>query len=194
MAHNGLRRVIGNPYDLRNSLGYEAVACSVEAVASYFVFVIVCIGKTVHICLLRHGLMECCIKYAHHRGAWHQLLTCVDSDQVCRVVQRRKVVALFHCFFHFLCNHCGGRKFFSAMYDTVSHRSDLIQALDYTGLRIRQGIDHKLDGLSMGRHCLVRLYLFAACRLIGQASVNPDPFAESLCQDFLGIRIDQLEF
>ena len=194
MAYDGLGRLIGNPNDLRNPLGYEAVACPVEAVTSYFILIIVCIGQAVHIRLFRHGLVERCIEYTYHGGARHQLLTRVDSDQVRRVVQRCKVVAFFHCFFHFLCNDCGGCKFFSPMYHTVSNRSDLVQALNNAGVGICQGVDHKLDGLGMGRHCLVGLYLFAACRLIGQASVNPDPLAESLCQDFLGIGIDQLEF
>ena len=69
-----------------------------EAISSYFVLFIVFVWKTIKECFLWHCLMECCIKYTYHRYVWHQFFTCIDTDQVCRVVKWCKVIALFDCF------------------------------------------------------------------------------------------------
>ena len=64
--------------------------------------------------------MESGIKYSYHRYARHQLFTCIDTDQVCRVVQRCKVVTLCNCFQNLVCDHNGRSKFLAAVYDTVT--------------------------------------------------------------------------
>ena len=112
--------------DFSHSLGYETVAGSVEAVTSYSVLFIIFIWKSIQICFLRHGLMECCIKYAYHRYVRHQFLTCIDTDQVCRIVKRRQIVALLNLsqILHRVRTVEAG-KFFSAMYHYCDplHRS-----------------------------------------------------------------------
>ena len=66
-AHDDLGIVKIQSQELGRMFGYEAVACPVESVAAYRVFLIVFIGKAVEISLLRHGLMESGIEYSYHR-------------------------------------------------------------------------------------------------------------------------------
>ena len=78
------------------------------------------------ISLLRHGLMESGIKYSYHRYAWHQFLAGTDTDQVCRVVKRCQIVALFdRLSWTSSLMMRGGSEFLSAVYDTdvQLHRS-----------------------------------------------------------------------
>ena len=64
--------------------------------------------------------MESCIKYTNLRYTRHQFGADINTDQVCRIVKRCKIVALFYCCDHFICDHCRSCKFFSTMYDTMS--------------------------------------------------------------------------
>ena len=95
MCHDDLGIFKIHAKELCGTLGYKAVACSVETVSSDLVFLIILMRQTVKICLLRHCLMKSGIEYANHRHVRHQFLAGIDTDQVCRVVKRCKIVALF---------------------------------------------------------------------------------------------------
>ena len=71
MAGDQLQIFNVNIENIRSSLRNIAVACSVEAVSSYFVFLIIFMRQTVKVCFLRHCLMESSIKYTNHRHVWH---------------------------------------------------------------------------------------------------------------------------
>ena len=106
MADDNFGVVFVKAEEFYSTFGYEAVGGSVETISSYFVFLVVFDRKSVQICFCRHCLMESCIKYANLRYAWHKLGADTDTDQVCRVVKWCKVVALFYCCDHLVCDHC----------------------------------------------------------------------------------------
>ena len=103
------------------------MARTVETIAANFVFLIVFIWKSIEISLCRHCLMECRIKYCHHRYIWHDFLTCIDTDEICRIVQWCQIIALRNRLDYFIVDDNGSRKFLATMHDTVSNRIDLIQ-------------------------------------------------------------------
>lgn len=154
--------------------GNKAVACTMEAISSYFVFFVIFIRKSVQISFFRHCLMESGIKYTYHRYARHQFFTCVNADQVGRIVQRRKLVAFFYCFQHLICNDSGRSEFFSAMYDSVSYSSYFVQALDSAGFFIYQSVKNKLDRFFMSRHRSFCDFFVQSLFLVSQTSVDTD--------------------
>ena len=70
------------------------MACSVEAITTNAILFIILVWNCIQICLSWHALSKCSIKYCYLRYAWHSCLTCFNTNQVCRIVQRSEVKAL----------------------------------------------------------------------------------------------------
>ena len=69
MAYDHLGIFFIQSQEIHCSLGYEAVAGSVESVSSHFVILVVLQRQTVQVCFRRHSLMESGIEYCHLRHA-----------------------------------------------------------------------------------------------------------------------------
>ena len=165
-----------------------------ETVSSYFIVFVVFNRKSVQICFSRHCLMESGIKYTNLRYTWHKFCTNINTDQVCRVMQRRKIIALFYCCDHFISDQCRAGKFLAAVYNTMSDCIYFFQTLDSTCFVICESIQYKLDCFFMCRHCTFCDFLVTSGFLINQSSVDSDSFAKTLCQNILCFRVDQLIF
>ena len=190
MANDNFGVIFVKAKELNSSLGYKAVGCSVETVSSYFIFLVEVKRKSVEISLSRHCLMESGIKYCYLWYTWHKVCTYADTDQVCRVVKRCKIVALFYGFDHLICDHCGGSEFLTAVYDTVSDRVNFFQASDCACLVIGKCIQYHLDCLFMCWHSCLCDLLVTAGFLVYQSSVDTDSLAETFCKDCLCIGVD----
>ena len=68
--------------------------------------------------------MESRIKDADLRNAGHQLAAGLDTDQVCRVVKRRKFIALFNLFQNLIGKKRRGGKFLTSVNHTMAYRAD----------------------------------------------------------------------
>ncbi len=166
-----------------------------ETISPDLVLLIIGVGKPVHISLLRHGLVECCVKHPYHRGIGHQLPAGIDPDQVGRIVQGCQVIAFFHRLQHLIRDDHGLGEFLSPMDYPVSHGPDLIQVLHHTCGCIGQRLQHQTDGLCMVRHGCHRLLLLATLwRIRNHAAFNADPLTESLGQTLLRLGVNELEF
>ena len=71
-------------------------------------------------------------------GYGHQFLAGVDADNVGGIMQRRQLVALLQGFYNLVIDDNGTGESFSPVYQTMSNRVDLIQALEHAGLLIGQ--------------------------------------------------------
>ena len=136
--------------------------------------------------------MESGIKNSYLRYMRHKLRAYADTDQVCRIVQRRKIVALFHRLDHLVCDHCRCGKFFSAVYDAVADSAYLVKALDSACLLINQSVKDHLDSLFVCGHGSFCNLFVAAGFLIHQSSVNTDSLAETFCKNRLCLGINKL--
>ena len=45
------------------------------------IILVIFVRYCICICFIRHGLVECCIKYRNHRNTRHMCLTCSDSNE-----------------------------------------------------------------------------------------------------------------
>ena len=138
--------------------------------------------------------MESCIKYTNLRYTRHQFGAYIDTNQVCRVVKRSKVVALFYCCDHFICDYGRSCEFLTAMYDTVSDCIYFFKALDCACFIICKSVQNELDSFFMSRHSTFSDFFVKSGFLINQSSVDTDSFAKTLCQNVFCIRVDQLIF
>ena len=171
------------------------MAGAMEAIAPDFVFLIIFIREAVQIGLLRHGLMKGRIKDRHHRHARHDLHAGTDTDQVGRIVQRRQIAAFFDSPHHLFINQYRAGEALSSVHHAMSHRADLGQGSDDALLLVRQFFDYQLHRSGMIRHIRNFLYFFSARLLMGDvASVNADPLAQTLGQNFFRIAVDELIF
>ena len=94
MANDNLAVLWIQVCKLDGLLGYEAVACSVESITTDTILFIILVWNCIQICLSWHALSKCSIKYCYLRYAWHSCLTCLNTNQVCRIVQRSEIKAL----------------------------------------------------------------------------------------------------
>ena len=136
--------------------------------------------------------MEGGVEYGNVRNAGHELLAGADADQICRIVQRGKFIAVLDRLDRLVGDQAGSGELLAAVYDTVSNRADLRERADHALLRVGQGIDDCLQGFLVGRHRDGALLLLPAGRLVGQRAVDADSLTEALCKNLLGLGIDQL--
>ena len=95
-----------------------------EAITANRVLLIVFDRKAIQESLLRHRLMEGRVEHTYLRYAGHQLLAGIDTDQVSRVVKRRKLIAFLDLLQNLIRQKRGSGKLFSAMNDTMANSAD----------------------------------------------------------------------
>ena len=124
------------PKNLGCTLGYKVMTGAVETVSSNLVLLVVLIRNAVHIGLVGHGLMEGCIEYGYHGNARHNLLAGIDSDDVGRIVKRRKVVTLCNCCHNLVVDYNRGCELLTAVNYSVTYGINLVKGLDYADICI----------------------------------------------------------
>ena len=129
MGNDDFRVVRIQSQEFNGLFGNESVRGSVDTIFTDFIFIVVFIWDRIHICFLRHRLMESCIKYGYVWFAWHQFHTCADSHKVCRIVKRSQITALFDNRNYFVIDDTGIRDLCSSVQYTVTDSFYLIQAL-----------------------------------------------------------------
>ena len=166
MAYDNFRVIFVKAKEFNRTFRNKAVGGSVETISSYFVVLVIFQWKAIEICFCRHRLMESGIKYTNLRYSWHKLRAYTDTDQVCRVMKRCKIVALFYCCNHFICDYYRFGKFLTTMYNTVSNSVYFFQASDSACFVICKGIQNHLDCFFMCRHGSFCNFFVTACFLI----------------------------
>ena len=95
VANDNLQILIILAQNLCCSLGNIGVAGAVEAVSSHLVLLIVLVGKCIEVCVVGHSLVESRVEDRDLRNTGHKLLACADTREVCGVVKRAELAALF---------------------------------------------------------------------------------------------------
>lgn len=132
-------------------------------------------------------------QYRNHRHIRHDFPAGIDSDKVCRIVERGKVIALLDCLHHLVIDDHGGRELLAAVYDTVSDCINFVQRLDDAVVWIGERVNHKLHCYRVVWHrCLDFDFVLSRGRVREHASVNADAFAEPLCKHCLGGAVNEL--
>ena len=134
---------------------------SVEAVTTYTVFFIQFVWDGIHICIVRHCLMECCIEYTYLRYIGQNSRNSIDTFQVSRVMEWSKVVASGKCIQYFFIQFHWFAETFPTVYHAVTYCIDFFQRLDCAIFRANQCVQDKFDTCSMFRDIFFQNLLFA---------------------------------
>ena len=166
---------------------------AVEAVAADLVLLIILVGQGINIALGGHRLMEGGVEHGHHGGGGHNGLAGLDAGDVGGIVQGGQRDALLQGGHHVGVDPGGGGKLLAAVDHPVAHRVDLGHAPDHAVLGGGQGVQHGLDGLSVGGHGNLKLQLqVLGGDLVGQAAVDADALTQALGQHRPGVGVHEL--
>ena len=175
-----------------SSLAYVAVRGAVEAVTTNLVFLVILVRKRVHICEIRHSLVEAGIKHSNLRNV-HNLLALNDTLKVCRVVKRTEVAALLNDSLRLLGNENRARKLVAAVKNSMTNRANFSNRLNYTKLLIYESIKNELKRLCVSGHSHRELVILSAGNLELEAGLAADFLADTLSDYTLILHIDKLE-
>ena len=171
------------------------MARAVETVAADSVFLVELIRKRVHVCVIRHRLVEGGVENSHLRHTRQDLLYRVNTLQVGGVVQRSQVDTLDDLFLYFRSDQHRLVEFLAAMHYAVTYGVDFFQVFDATDLRINQLLQNQLDTYGMFRHRLLEFHLLAVRQFHLEERVRQSDFLDSaLCHHFLALHLKELVF
>ena len=130
------------------------------------------------------------------RCAGHKSLAGIDTDQVCRVVQRSEVGYFLDRLDNFICDENRRGELRAAVDDSMADSADLTQRLQNASLLVGQCIQNQADCLVVIRHRDLIEFLAGVISLIlisDAGSFHADSLAKALCQKLFRLRIDYLE-
>ena len=164
-----------------------------EAVTTDAVLLIVLGRDCVVVRLLRKRHTEGSIEYRYVGLTRNDLLTCLDTHEVCRVVQRAEIEAGTNDVLYSLIDDAGLCDLGAGMKYTMADRTDLINGLYNTVLCIGECIKYQLYSDAVIRHRGLKNEILLARYLMGElAAVDGDTLAEALCKNGLILHIDEL--
>ena len=162
-------------------------------VATDRILLIQLIGKTVHIGLLRHGLMESSVKNKNLRGLGHYLKATLDALNVSTGVQRSQIATQLQLCHNILIQQYRFGEESTAMHDSVTNSLNLVHALDATVISVKQSLNntfHSNSVIGNGNRNLVNLT--GQQLLMGKCTVNTNAVTQTLCNNGVAGRIKQL--
>ena len=136
---------------------------SVEAITTYAIFLVHLVRQTIHIRIIRHGLVESRIKHRYLRNTRDQSLHRPNTLQVSRVMKRSQIRALDYLIDYILIDQYTGSELLATMYHAMAHGINLLIVLDAAISSVGQHAQDKLDAflmagdLSLDNHLLAIL-------------------------------------
>ena len=172
------------------------VARSVESVTTDAVFFVILIRKRVHIGVVRHRLVECGVEDCDLRNGRKSLRHSVDSEEICRIVERGNLAALANLRNHFVRHKGTAEKLLSAMHHAVSHSLDVVKRAKASVFLVQQRVKHSLnaDGVVLNRH-FAHKFLLSGSLMLETSYLKADALDESLREkviDIVVLHVQQL--
>ena len=153
------------------------------AVTAYTVFLIHIIRNTVHINLLFHRLMECCVKHKHLRGIGHCSSTTLYAHNMCRGVKGRVCYTLLKNRHYLVTNENRACEIGTSVDNAVTDRLNLINRADTSNLFVKKSIYNKLCCRRVVNESGFKDVLFlSACFVNDTGTFDAYTFAISLCK------------
>ena len=166
-----------------------------ETVLSYVELLIIIIGKTEHISLWRHCLVECCIEYNDLRNVCgDNALAGTECECVSVVVYGSELAELVYLVDDLVGNEHGLVEYVSALYYTVTNSGYLVHAVYHLSGALCESLNELHECLCVGGESAVLVESSAVGSLVSDMTVNADTLAKPLCQYLLLFTVDQLIF
>ena len=142
------------------TFGHVTMRCSVEAITTHTILFIQFIRNSIHVGIIRHGLMKSRIKYTYLRNVRKNSRNCIHTFQVSRIVQRSQIIASCKGFQYLLIQQYRFAETLASVYHTVTYCIDLIQRFNSAVFRINQRVQDKLYSYCMFRNIFLQYFLF----------------------------------
>ncbi len=163
-----------------------------EAVTTHLIFSVPTVRDSIHISLGGHSLMECGIEDSDHGLFGHDILTSLDADNVGGVVERCQGDTFLDALHDLSVDDDRLGEGFTAVHHTVADCVDFVHALDDAIVVVLQHSQHFLDGSLVIGHIDICVKHVLAGGGVLQVSVDADSLTKTLCQNDLGIGVEQL--
>ena len=164
------------------------VARSVESITTYAVFFVILIRKRVHVGVVRHCLVERGVEDCDLRNGRKRLRYGVDSEEICRIVERGNLAALANLRNHLVCHEGTAEKLLSAMHHAVSHSLDVVKRAKASIFLVKQRVKHSLNtnGVVLNRH-FAHKFLLSGSLMLETSDLKADALDESLREKIIDI-------
>ena len=171
-----------------------AVRGTVEAVAADVIFLIILIGDTEDISLIRHSLMEGSIKYSSHRNfSTENVAASLHGNSLRRIVERSEILEGYADIVdNFIGDQGGYLILLAAVENTVTDSGNLIDVGDYCELAGCESAYQLFKSILMGCKRFVFLYGTTVGDLMGDDAVNTDTLNVTLCNNRFICHVDEL--
>ena len=160
-----------------------AVRGAVCAIATDTVLFVHIVGKSVHISLGSHRLMECGIKYEYLGNICHNSKATLNTLNVCAGVKRCIIIAELELLENLICEEHGLGEVVTAVDDSVAYCLDLGHISDNADFLVGESVDY--DTYSVGVSCDGKV-LFGTCSLneilvVEKSYFLTDTLTDTLC-------------
>ncbi len=165
--------------------------CTIATDAVLFVHVI---GKTVHISLGSHRLMECGVKYENLGYVRHNCETTLDTLDVCAGVERCVVIAELELLENFIGEEHRLGEVVATVDYSVADSLDLGHVPDNADLSVCESIDYDTYsvGMSGNGKLLFGAGSFYKILVVEQTNLLTDTLADTLCLDRIVFCVKEL--
>ena len=186
---------------LANHLGslfcYKAVACSVEAVATEMILLVVFVWQTIEERLRRKCLVESGIEYNCLRNIRQYFAHSVDTCQVTGSMKRCEFHQRLNLFDYIVVNESTSLEKFATVSNAVTYSFDFLQVLDYTHFRVGESLENHSDTGCMVCNWSLFVVLLSVV-LVGEFShFEAYSFEKTFChygRIVVSVNVDELVF
>ena len=193
MAGNHLQALKGLAEYLRCPQRNKVMARSVSSVTAYPVGLVELPRKAVHVCVIRHGLVERGIKHDDVREFREGVPYCLNAHDVAGIVQGSKGDALSEAVHDLRVNEHRLFVEVAAADYAVSCSGNLIKRVKYSVIFVEQRIKHELHCYFMILDGGLNFEGVCASFAVGEVgAVDPDAVNKSFCRDRLVFHVEEL--
>ena len=133
-----------NTQKLTHTLGHIAMAGAVESVAAHTVLGVELIGKSIHIGIVGHRLMESGIEDTHLRNIGQERLHGIHTLDIGRIVERSQVIAGRECLHHLGSEANGLIELLTSVHHAMAHGIQFTQILEHSIIALGEHLEDKL--------------------------------------------------
>ena len=164
-----------------------------ETIATNAVVLVHIVRDSIHECLLRHCLMECCIEYAYLWNLWEKSSNSIYTLEVCRIVKRSKVVASLECLDNLWSEDNRLCELLTTMHHTMTYCIQFVERLESTINRICKNLEDKFHTYCVLRNLLLNNLLAAILRIKLDECTRKTYFLNTaLCENGLCLHLEEL--
>jgi hypothetical protein len=147
------------------ALRHIAVACAVESVATDAILSVQIVWESIHVCIVRHSLMECSVEHTNLRNLRKEFLNGIDTLDVCRIMKRRKVVASSKSLHHLVCKEYALVELLATVNSAMTHSVKFVKTAKHSIFTFCEYLKDELHTLSVLWDWFVDLHLLAVSKL-----------------------------